>query len=272
MTKRIFSLAQHTVPKWHPAEILYNSYQLGYDTVGIRTIAQGVPGETFFDIASDSSLVARIRQAEKETEVTIHDVDLIAINDKTDIPSYERSLAAAAELGITGVVSSVWTPNKPLYTEKFGQLCELAEKYGLTINLEFVTWAEVKDLKQAAELLRAVDRPNARILVDTLHWHRSRVKMEDLLACPKEWFDIIHVCDIDAYMPETNEELASTGRRERLYPGEGAAAQDIIDVVNAIQDSAIIAIEIPNNARWEALGAYEHARRCLSYTKNLLNL
>lgn len=264
MGKRIYSLAQHTVPKWHPAEMIYNAASLGYDAVAIRAIAQGVPGESFFDMKDKKNFDAA-KKAMDETGVFIHDVDLIAINNQTDIPSYEGDLEAIAQLGVSGFVCSVWTPEKQLYTDKFAQLCDLAEKYGLTANLEFVTWAEIKGVNDARALLEEVNKPAARILVDTLHCRRSQVTIDDIKACPPEWFDIIHVCDIDAYMPTTNEELASTGRTLRLYPGEGAA--DIRGIVDAIKDDAIIGIEIPHKERLETLGAYEFAKRCLAETK-----
>ena len=64
------------------------------------------------------------------------------IRDNTEISAYEADLEAAARLNIKGVVCSVWTPDTGVYTEKFGRLCDLAAAYHLTVNLEFVTWAE----------------------------------------------------------------------------------------------------------------------------------
>ena len=264
--KRYYSLAQHTVPQWRPPEMIYNAYQLGYDMVSIRAIAQGVAGEMFYDLGHDPHLFSLTKQAMEETGIPIHDIDLIAIRDNTEISAYEADLEAAARLNIKGVVCSVWTPDTGVYTEKFGRLCDLAAAYHLTVNLEFVTWAEVAGLKEARALLTAVNRDNARILVDTLHWHRSQVTLADLQECPMQWFDFIHVCDIGPELPDTKEELARTGRQERLYAGEGAAP--IRSVVSHIREDAVIALESPNKQRLDELGAYDYARRCLETAKS----
>ncbi|WP_434309216.1 sugar phosphate isomerase/epimerase family protein [Hominifimenecus sp. rT4P-3] len=264
--ERKYSLAQHTVPLWRPPEMIYNAYQLGFDMVSIRGIAQGVPGEVYFDLVHDANLFHLTEKAMEETGISIHDMDLIAIREDTDIRSYEADLEAAAKLNVEGVVSSIWTPNTDKYTEKFAQLCDLAAIYGMTVNLEFVTWAEVTNLTGAKALLETVKKENARILVDTLHWHRSRVKLSDLEGCLPQWFDLVHVCDIAADMPPTKEELARTGRQERLYPGEGAA--DIRNIVGHIRKEAVIALEIPNRQRLEDFGAYEYARRCFETSKS----
>lgn len=261
---RLYSLAQHTVPRWKPAEILYNAKQLGFDMVSIRSIPQGVPGESVFDL-TNPVIYQATKQAIDETGLFIHDVDLAAIYENTDVLSWERRLEAAARIGAKSVVSSIWTSNRDIYTKKFATLCDLAAQYGLTVNLEFVTWAEIKGLKDAAYLLKDVDKENARILVDTLHWHRSGVSFDDLSLCDSKWFDLIHICDIAADMPNTLEEIARTGRQERLYAGEGVSP--IREIVAAMPKDAILSIEIPNQARFSQYGAYEFARRCIETTK-----
>jgi len=264
--QRLFSLAQHTVPLWRPPEMVYNAKRLGYDMVAIRAIKQGVPGEVYYDLARDKQLFRMTQNAVRETGIPIHDLDLIAIQKGTEIGAYEADLEAAAELGVSSVVCSVWTPDTSFYTDCFGQLCDLAGTYGLTVNLEFVTWAEVKTLKDAKYLLEAADRENARILVDTLHWYRSRVSLQDLRECPMDWFELIHVCDIATGIPDTGAELARSGRQERLYPGEGAVA--IAEIIRNIRQDAVIGIEIPHKQRLAELGAYEFACRCLERTKS----
>lgn len=261
---RLYSLAQHTVPRWSPVEILYNAKQLGFDMVSIRSIPQGVSGESVFDLR-DSVICQAAKQAMDETGLFIHDVDLAAIYENTDVFSWKERLEAAAQIGVKSVVSSIWTSNRAVYTEKFATLCDLAAQYGLTVNLEFVTWSEIKGLKEAAVLLKDVDKGNARILVDTLHWHRSGVRFDDLSLCDSKWFDLIHICDIAADMPDTLEEVARTGRQERLYAGEGVSP--IREIVAAMPEDAILSIEIPNQARLAQYGAYEFARRCMETTR-----
>ena len=59
------------------------------------------------------------------------------------------------------------------------------------------------------------------MVVDLLHFHRSRCKLEEFDSMPREWFNYVHLCDTYKEIPEEEEALVHTGRAERLYPGEG---------------------------------------------------
>jgi sugar phosphate isomerase/epimerase len=165
------------------------------------------------------------------------------------------------------VLSSIWTPDRSLYTEKFAELCELAKPFGLTVDLEFVTFADVKNLKEAVGLLRAVYQDNAGIMIDTLHFNRSRVTLEELDEVPRQWFHFAHLCDGPAEIPATREGLIHTARDERLYAGEGAI--DIAAILNRIPEVPY-SIELPHLTRMKEYGYAEHARRCLQAAKDYL--
>lgn len=60
------------------------------------------------------------------------------------------------------------------------QLCDLAAKYNLKVNLEFVTYSGITSLKDAMDLLKLVEKPNAYLLIDTIHAHRSQVMPEEM--------------------------------------------------------------------------------------------
>lgn len=77
-------------------------------------------------------------------------------------------------------------------TERFGRLCDLAQSRGLRVNLEFIPWMAIPDLTTAS-VLRSVNRPNAGMLVDTLHFDRSDSSIEELKTLPREWFRYAHV-------------------------------------------------------------------------------
>ena len=60
------------------------------------------------------------------------------------------------------------------------------------------------------------------MVVDCLHFYRSRVQLHELEECPRSWFHYAHLCDCEAPIPTDEAALIHTGRAERLYPGEGA--------------------------------------------------
>ncbi len=272
--KRKFSLAHLTVLGCPPSEMAYIAALTGYDYISIRPIYMGLPNEPNYDLATNKDMFLSTKRALKETGIKVHDIELARIYDGVDIKSYEPAFEVAAELGAKSVLSSIWTPDKAFYIEKFAELCDQAKKYNLNVELEFVSWADVKNLKDAVEVLNAVQKDNAGVMIDTLHFNRSRVSIEELRAIPKEWFHFAHICDGPAEIPTTQEGLIRTGRDERLYIGEGGI--NIADIVSELPSDIVYTLELPHIARAKELGYAEHARRCIesakTYFKNNLDL
>lgn len=262
-----YSLVHLTNISCPPPEMIYVAAKAGYDAVSLRTIPMGLPGEKPYDIAKDPQLLRDTRRASQETGVELHDTENARIADSVDVADYEPALAAAAELGIHHILSNIWTPNKSFYTEQFIKLCELAAQYEQTVSVEFVTWASVTNLQQVKELLLASGKNNVGIVVDCLHFYRSRVKPEELDSCPPQWFHYAHLCDCEAPIPDDEVSLIHTGRAERLYPGEGAVPiQEIISHIPQV----VRGVEVPHLKRVDELGYEEHARRALLAAKAVM--
>ena len=272
-----YSLVHLTSAATTPPELIRTAARCGFDCVGLRSIPtrtgqkvdavrEAVTGKNPFPLADDAALRAETRRAAENEGVFINDVENARIFDSVDVRNYERDLAAAAELGVRHVLTNIWTPDKAFYTEKFAELCELAESYGIDINLEIVTWSAVPGLREAAELLFAVNRPNQGIVLDTIHFYRSRNTLADLEGLPREWFRYIHMCDAPLEIP-TGDDLIRTGLEERLVPGEGAV--DIKGIVEKLP-GVVRGLEIPNKKRIEAMGLERYLKDALERTKRYL--
>lgn len=275
-----YSLVHLTNVDYSPKDMIYVAANAGYDAVSFRTIQSRstiqnsnkvrgtLKGEKQYDLVNDRKLLIETKRAAIDTGIIINDTENARIFDGVDIKKYEADLDAAAELGIHNILTNIWTDDKSFYTEKFIELCELALKYEQTVNLEFVTWASVKDMKTAKELLLASRSSNIGIVVDTLHFYRSRVKIEEFDDIPKEWFNYAHLSDCEFEIPTDVESLVHTGLKERLIPGEGSI--EIKDIINKIPH-VIRGLEIPNIKRINELGYEEYAKYALKKTKMYLN-
>jgi sugar phosphate isomerase/epimerase len=259
-----FSLAHLTVLGCAPPEMTYIAARAGYDFVSYRLITMHLPGEPNYDLAANQEMLRQTKTALTATGLKVHDIELARIQDGVDLKSYMPALETAAELGARQVISSVWTPERNYAIDRLAELCDLGKKVGLTINLEFVTWSNVSTLQEAVAVCRAVKHENCGLLIDVLHFNRSRVKLEELDALPRQWFHFAHVSDAPKEIPSTNEGLIHTGREERLYPGEGSI--DIAAILNRLPEVPY-SLEIPNLARARELGYAEHAWRCLQSAK-----
>lgn len=265
--KQEFSLAHLTVLGCAPPEMIYIAARAGYDYVSIRPIYMGLPGEPNYALAEKRDLLRQTKAALKTTGVRLHDIELARIFDGVDVKSYLPAMQVAAELGGRAVLSSIWSGEREYYIEKFAELCELARPLGLTVDLEYVPVAAVRDLAGAVDVLRTIDRPNAGLMVDMHHVHRARDDPSALDGLPLEWFHFAHLCDAPAEIPTERQEMIRIMREARLYVGEGG-----IDVAAILEHvpPCVYSIELPNKARHEELGYAEHATRCLETLKAYL--
>jgi sugar phosphate isomerase/epimerase len=135
------------------------------------------------------------------------------------------------------------------------------------VNLEFVTWSNLPDLRGARDLIQAVNRPNLALLVDTIHLYRSRIRLDELDTIPKSWFRMLHLCDAPAEIPKSKAELTRTGREARLDPGEGKI--DLAQILERIPEIPY-SIEVPNLERVGRIGYEEHVRLVGMHTRNYL--
>lgn len=262
MNKR-FSLAYLTVPSCSPPEMIYMAARAGFDCVSLRTIPMGLANEPRLSLATDRDLLAQTRRALKDTGIDLHDIENARILDGVRIAEYMPSLEIAAELGARYVLTNIWTSDHVLVVESLTQLCERARTFGLGVIIEFVTWSSVTTLNEAAALVRETAADNAGVIVDCLHFNRSRCSLGDL-DVNRDLVRFVHLCDAPAEIPASNEALLHAGRAERLFPGEGGI--DIAAMVRRLQPM-VFGIEAPNLARAAELGNAEHVFRCLEKTK-----
>ena len=267
MTKQ-FSLAHLTVLDCTPAEMTYIAARAGYDFVSIRPIGLGTVNEPQYPLAENKAMLRDTKAALNETGLKLLDIEMARIYDGVDLKTYLPAFEVAAELGGRHVLTTVQTDNRNFAIEAFAELCELAKPFGLTIDLEFITWYHVSTFKEASDIVRAANCKNGGILVDILHFNRSKVQLGELDTVPQEWFHYAHVCDAPKENPTTKEGLIHTAREERLYVGEGGI--DIASILNRMPEIPY-SLEIPHAKRAQELGYEELAKRCLQNAKAYLD-
>ncbi|MGG0936738.1 TIM barrel protein [Brevibacillus centrosporus] len=266
---RQYSLAYLTVLGCSPDEMIEIAAQAGYDFVSLRPIYLGLPGEPNYALSDNKVLMQKTKKALADTGVKLLDIELARIYDGVDPKQYLPAMEAAAELGGRHVLSSIWTDDRNFAIERFAELCDLAKPLGLTVELEFVPIASVFNLAGVLEVLNAVKRDNAGLMLDMHHFHRSNDKVEDLDAIPREWFRFLHLCDAPAKIPTSKEEMTYILREARLYVGEGGI--DVASIVNRIPEIPC-SIELPHTKRSQELGYAEFARRCLRTAKEYFEM
>lgn len=261
-----FSLAYLTIPGTHPVDQITIAAQAGYDGVGLRPLSQHLPGEADFPL-TDGSIFRNVRAALKDTGVRLMDIELARIADGVDVKDYEATFDLAAQLGARSAIGSIWTADEGHYLDQLGTLCDIADKYGMYINFEFVPFSQIRDLRQTLSLVSRLQRPNLKILLDVLHAHRAAVTEQDVKAVPSQLWGFPHLCDGPGFIPPVDHpDMIGVARAGRHYLGEGE-----IDVPGLLRhlDAPYYAIELPNATQVQHLGKLGHARRCLDSAKAL---
>ncbi len=267
--KKQYSLAYLTVNGCAPPEMTYIAERTGYDFVSLRLIPMGILGEQAY-LPEDKQMIRKTKAAINETGIKVLDLELARILDDVDPKSYLPAMEVAAELGAKHVISSAWTAERTdqnFIVDRYAEICDLAQPFGLTVNLEFPTFSRLTTLQAAADVVRAANRPNGGILIDTLYLHYSRTGLDELEELPREWLNFLHICDTSNDIPTTRDGMVHVARDERLYIGEGCINfPAILERLPPMPYS----IELPNIKRLKEYGYEEHARRCLETARQHL--
>ena len=261
-----YSLAHLTVMGCSPPEMTRLAARTGYDFVGFRLIPMGVAGETPYH-PHDKEMIRETKAALDDTGVKLLDLELARILPDKSPKDYEPAMEVAAELGARCVISSAWTTDRSdrnYVIDRYAETCQLAEPFGLTVELEFPTFSRLTNLQEALDIVRAADCPNGGIMIDTLYIHFSQVDLDELDAVPREWFHMTHICDAPLEIPTTREGMIHVARDARLYVGEGCV--DFAGIFERLPDVPH-SIELPHLERVDEYGYEEHARRCLESAK-----
>ena len=261
-----YSLAHLTLINCTPTELVYIAARAGYDAVSPRFITQNIPGE-FRQPPLDRAQVQAFKTALSTTGIEVLDVEIARITEDCDPKLFQPALELGGELGARHMIMSAWTKKRDdrnFIIDVYAETCDLAAPYGITIDLEFPTFSRLRNLDEALDIVRAADRPNGGILIDTLYLHLSRIDLGELLHVPVEWLHFLHISDCLPGIADTKQGMIQLARDARLYPGEGW-----IDFQGIIERCPVVdySLELPNKNRIAELGHEEHARRCLQHAK-----
>ena len=266
--KHDYSLAHLTVLSLPPPQVVDVAARAGYRYVGLR-LTRVTPEEVLYDLAHDRALMKETKARLAATGIDVLDVELFRMDPKLDAESFIPVLEATAELGARHIIAQLPDPDRERATARFAKLCDLAKPLGIFVSLEFPHWTETGTLAEAAKVVRAVNRSNAGILVDILHFGRSDSKLADLAKLPRAWFRFAHVCDAAKEVPPTMAGIIRTARDERQFPGEGGI--DVRGILACLPENIPYALEIPRMTLTRAIGPAEVARLAVTVARSHLD-
>lgn len=151
--------------------------------------------------------------------------------------------------------------------EKLHALGELAAGYGMAVDLEFMRFRRLDTLASALAVVRAVGRPNVRVLVDTLHLARAGGTPSDAAGIAAGMIGGVQLADAPAAAPPPDR-LATEAREGRLLPSDGALPLQAL--LRALPPDVPLAAEVPLAPTYGTLDAPTRARRIHDATRRLI--
>jgi len=125
--------------------------------------------------------------------------------------------------------------------ELFHEAAEIARPHGVSLMLEFTRNSRlVNNLRTALDVVRSVDHPNLKFMLDLYHFWAGPSKFEDLdLIRPGE-IHHVHFADTPR-LPS----LETAEQKDRAFPGEGIAPlQKILNKIVSLGYNRALSLEL----------------------------
>lgn len=238
------SLAHLTCLGASPPALVALAGRCGFCHVGLRLTE--VTGGDAWPIVSDPGLLAETEAEMRACGVGVLDVELVRLRPESRMKDFMPMLETAARLGARHVLTQGHDDDWLRLAHNYAALCDLAAHYGMTADLEFLTWTGVRGIAEAWALIQVAQRDNAGLMIDTLHFARSGCRLHELETIPPGRFHYVQLADAAGPSPETEEGLIFTAREDRLMPGEGDI--DLIGILARLPADIPVAVEVPNSA------------------------
>jgi sugar phosphate isomerase/epimerase len=181
-------------------------------------------------------------------------------------------LRFAEELGARSMTMNTPYGRAPSAAEEvvdaLGRFADRAAQLGVLVHLEQIPTSVVPDLATAWDIVRAVDRPNAGLVLDTFHLARAGCTPEDLAALDPAKVFHVQLCDgpLTPRVPDYYEEAVTF----RDFAGEGEMA--IAGLAGALEDIGALGHVGPEvfMAALDAMTPAEAGRVCRERTDAFL--
>ena len=267
MTRYTFAplMAMH----YAPPQMIELAAHAGIWGCGLR-LAPTVPGAVHYPLMNDAAQLRETLARKEGLGIAIFDLEMIRIGAHFRADDWLGFFEVGQRLGAQVINVACDDEDLSRLADSFATLCDAAAPYGLSADIEPMPWCTVPDVATAHRVLAAAARPNCGVLIDALHFSRSRSTLTDIDALPREWLHYGQICDGRLPGPATREGLIHDARCERLLPGEGDI--DLRALFARLPQDVPINIEVPNDRRAPAMGYEAWARAAVAASRRVLEM
>jgi sugar phosphate isomerase/epimerase len=243
------SLAHLTVLDVGPPRLIELAAQAGFRAVGVR-LCSPMPGGVAYPLRAGSLQLREIRRVMQALDVAVSDIEVVRIAADTNVQDYAGAFEAAAELGAQRVCINIDDADRARVIERMGALCDLAEPFGLALDIEFMIWRPVARLEDAIDVVKSTGKSNAFVLIDALHLIRSGGTVAQVRALDPASIGSVQLCDAPLAPPRQSE-IIDEARGNRLLPGEGELP--LRELLAALPTDVPLSAEVPLSRETDSL-------------------
>ncbi|CAN5415441.1 TIM barrel protein [soil metagenome] len=194
-----------------------------------------------WSLRDDVALRRATITALRDRGVTISLGEGFGVRPGVDMRERGADLDLMAELGAECLGGVAMEPDAARCDDQFAILVEMAEARGLPVTIEFAPGLAIGSLDAAIALVRRIERPNFRVLIDAMHFFRSGCDVAQLAALDPRLIGYAQLCDVPhiAIEPDYMREASF----ERRAPGDGDLP--LAAFVAALPRGIAIGLEVP---------------------------
>jgi sugar phosphate isomerase/epimerase len=225
-----------------PIEWVNLGGELGLNYVTLVLQGGGGPDQfPAWSLRDDPGLRRDTLDAMRERNVSVSLVDGFVLWEDTDARSFADDMALADGLGAPRINTVSFRDDLDTNVTNFRIIADLAAEHGIMTTLEFAPPLAVRSLPQALDVIRRVDRPNFRLLLDTMHLFRSGGSVAEVAALASGTIQYIQLSDVS--LVATNTDYMDESCFERKVPGTGELP--LRDLLATLPHDVVIGLEVP---------------------------
>ena len=256
-------LAHFTVLEVPPLDLISLAARIGYASVGLR-LHPAFPGAPYYTIPTGSSAMREMKEHMQGEGVSVYDIEFVIIDSDFAAERLRAMLESAGELGAQRLSVCGDDPDRDRLEANFAELCDLAARFGMGVDLECMAWRQVSSFPEAVRIVEAAGHPNGGALVDALHLARTGGSPGDLKAVSPQRIRSVQLCDAPATRPGSTEAIIEEARSKRLPPGNGDLP--LRGLLAILPDDVCLSVEVPMDVQQPAEG---RARQVFEATQAL---